>query len=62
MNITQKGWEITAVFPDEDGISPDFKFQEDYDSSETLIPPVIEEENSPSYAPTNDSGSESALD
>ncbi|PQE32903.1 Ankyrin repeat-containing domain protein [Rutstroemia sp. NJR-2017a WRK4] len=62
MDITQKDCEITAVFPNADGKSPAFEFQGDYDISETLTPPTIEEENSPGYAPTNDSGSESALE
>jgi hypothetical protein len=62
MDISQKGWEITAVFPNDDGKSTAFEFQGDYDISETLTPPSIEEEKPPSYAPTNDSGSESVLD
>ncbi|PQE04952.1 ankyrin repeat-containing domain protein [Rutstroemia sp. NJR-2017a BBW] len=57
MDITQKGWEITAVFPDGNGESPAFVFREDYDSSETLIP-SIEEEN---FTDDNNSGSESSL-
>ncbi|KAH8802522.1 putative ankyrin repeat-containing protein [Xylogone sp. PMI_703] len=43
MDITQKGWEIRATFPDSNGTSPHFKFKGDFESSETLRPPVIEE-------------------
>ncbi len=40
MDITQEGWGISAVFPGEDGTSPDFKFQGPYDSEETMKIPV----------------------
>ncbi|RYP42216.1 hypothetical protein DL767_000380 [Monosporascus sp. MG133] len=52
MVITQKGWEISAVFPGKDGKCADFMFQGDYES-ETLTPVVLEEESSTS---SGDSG------
>ncbi|RYP53074.1 hypothetical protein DL768_001851 [Monosporascus sp. mg162] len=55
MDITQKGWEISAVFPGKDGKSADFMFQGDYES-ETLTPVVPEEE---SAASSGDSGADS---
>ncbi|KUJ15363.1 uncharacterized protein LY89DRAFT_110786 [Mollisia scopiformis] len=56
MDITQEGWEITAVFPGKDGTSPDFIFQGDLESSETLAPPVKKDDSSTSD--DADSGSE----
>ncbi|XXH01293.1 hypothetical protein Hte_007649 [Hypoxylon texense] len=44
MDITQEGWEISAVFPGKDGESKDFMYQGDYES-ETQIPPTVEEES-----------------
>jgi hypothetical protein len=51
MDITQEGWEISAVFPGEDGTSPDFKFQGPYGSEETMIIPVeiMQEEDDESH-------------
>jgi len=45
VDIVQKGWEISAVFPGRDGKSADFMFQGDYEN-DTLISAVPGEENS----------------
>ncbi|KAI2631546.1 hypothetical protein GGS26DRAFT_558020 [Hypomontagnella submonticulosa] len=37
MDITQKGWEITALFPGKDGKNDNFTYQGDYESN-TLLP------------------------
>lgn len=44
MDFTEKGCEISAVFPGKDGTSADFAFQGDYASSETLVPVVVEQD------------------
>ncbi|RAL61213.1 hypothetical protein DID88_010292 [Monilinia fructigena] len=44
MDTLQECWEITTVFPDEDGKSAGFIFQEDYDSIQTPEPPNIKRE------------------
>lgn len=48
MDITQEGWEISAVFPDEDGKSTEFLFRGDYDSNETLEPVRVDSDDATS--------------
>jgi hypothetical protein len=45
-NFCQGQWDISAVFPNEDGRSEDFVFKGDFESDETFAAPEPFEESS----------------